>query len=88
MAGDDDCSHQFTDIEGDCSRDNGEVSVVKDEISENGGDLKQSLKGKPPRHLSFVRHSMSTAALGSPTDLVVNTYFCNLMQLCQMLCVT
>lgn len=69
MAGDDDCSHQFTDIEGDCSRDNGEVSVVKDEISENGGDLKQTLKGKPPRHLSVVRHAM-TAALGSPTDLV------------------
>ncbi|KAH6759324.1 Protein phosphatase 2C family protein [Perilla frutescens var. frutescens] len=67
MAGDADCS---TDMGGDYSKDNGEVSVVKDEISENENDLKQTLCGKPPRHLSVVRHSMSTVTLVSPTDSV------------------
>ncbi|KAH6782802.1 Protein phosphatase 2C family protein [Perilla frutescens var. frutescens] len=67
MAGDADCS---TDMRGDHSKDNGEVSAVKDEILENENDLKQTLCGKPPRHLSIVRHSMSTVTLVSPTDSV------------------
>lgn len=75
MAAGADFSPLFTDLEGDNSKDNGEVSVAKDEISENGNDLKQTLNGKPPRHLSVVRHSVSAATLVSPTDLVVNTFF-------------
>ncbi|KAG8369291.1 hypothetical protein BUALT_Bualt15G0136100 [Buddleja alternifolia] len=43
-----------------------EVSVVKDEISD---ELKHASNGKPPRHLSVVRHSISTTTLVSPSDL-------------------
>lgn len=67
MAGDAYCSPQFTGIGSDYSKDNGEVSV------ENENELKQMLIGNPPRHLSVVRHSISTATLVAPADLVVNT---------------
>ncbi|XP_057794709.1 probable protein phosphatase 2C 27 [Salvia miltiorrhiza] len=65
-----DSSLQFSDIGCDCSEGNGEVSVVKDETSENENESKQTLNGKPPRHLSVVRHSMSTDTFVSSADLV------------------
>lgn len=80
MAGDADSSPEFSDIGGDYSEDNGEVSLVKEETSENENESRQTPNGKPPRHLSVVRHSMITATIVSPADLVVNTYFCDLMQ--------
>ncbi|KAL1540611.1 protein-serine/threonine phosphatase [Salvia divinorum] len=64
MAGDSDNSPQFSDLGGDCSEDSGEVSVVKDETSENENESKQMLNCKPPRH------SMSTAAFLSPANLM------------------
>ncbi|KAK6130600.1 hypothetical protein DH2020_035646 [Rehmannia glutinosa] len=52
------------------SNDGSEVSVVKDEIiAENSDELKQTLIGKPPRHLSVVRHSISTTTLVPPSEL-------------------
>ncbi|KAL0313876.1 UNVERIFIED_CONTAM: putative protein phosphatase 2C 27 [Sesamum angustifolium] len=68
MAAGTDFSHLFTDVEGGYRKDNGQISVVKDEITENVDDLKQTLNSKPPRHLSVVRHSISTTPLISPTD--------------------
>ncbi|KAK4428318.1 putative protein phosphatase 2C 27 [Sesamum alatum] len=71
MAAGTDFSPLFTDVEGGCYRkDNGQVSVVKDEITENVDDLKQTLNCKPPRHLSVVRHSITNTPLISPTDVV------------------
>ncbi|KAL3830527.1 hypothetical protein ACJIZ3_019329 [Penstemon smallii] len=70
MAAGTDFSLPFPDIEGGYSKDNGKVSSVRDEISENSDDSKQTLvNGKPPRHLSVVRHSISTTTLISPSDL-------------------
>ncbi|KAL0324847.1 UNVERIFIED_CONTAM: putative protein phosphatase 2C 27 [Sesamum radiatum] len=68
MAAGTDFSRLFTDVEGGYRKDNGQISVVKDEITENVDDLKQTLNSKPPRHLSVVRHSISTTPLISPTD--------------------
>ncbi|KAL0361871.1 UNVERIFIED_CONTAM: putative protein phosphatase 2C 27 [Sesamum radiatum] len=70
MAAGTDFSPLFTDVEGGYRKDNGQISVVKDEITENVDDLKQTLNSKPPRHLSVVRHSISTTPLISPTDVV------------------
>ncbi|KAL2232125.1 probable protein phosphatase 2C 27 [Sesamum indicum] len=70
MAAGTDFSPLFTDVEGGYRKDNGQISVVKDEITENIDDLKQTLNSKPPRHLSVVRHSISTTPLISPTDVV------------------
>lgn len=72
MAAGTDFSPLFTDVEPGYSKDNGGVSVGN-EISENVNDFKQTLNGRPPRHLSIVRHSICTAALVSPTEMVVNT---------------
>ncbi|KAL0352526.1 UNVERIFIED_CONTAM: putative protein phosphatase 2C 27 [Sesamum calycinum] len=68
MAAGTDFSRLFTDVEGGYRKDNGQISVVKDEITENVDDLKQTLNSKPPRHLSVVRHSISTTPFISPTD--------------------
>lgn len=72
MAAGTDFSPLFTDVEPGYSKDNGGVSVGN-EISENVNDFKQTLNGRPPRHLSIVRHSICTPALVSPTEMVVNT---------------
>lgn len=75
MAADTQCSPLFADLEGKYSKDNDGVSVVKDENSDNDNELKQTVNGKPPRHLSVVRHSVSTTTLFSSTDLLVSSLF-------------
>lgn len=65
MAAGTDFSHSCTNIEGGYGNDSSEVAVVKDEISDNS-----TLSGKPPRHLSAVRHSETSSPLMSPTELV------------------
>ncbi|GFP78957.1 probable protein phosphatase 2c 27 [Phtheirospermum japonicum] len=69
MAADTDYTPPFTNIESGYSKDGTEVSIVKGETLENTGESKQTVNGKPPRHLSVVRHSISTATLVSPSDL-------------------
>ncbi|KAI3734479.1 hypothetical protein L6452_13949 [Arctium lappa] len=44
------------------------MSGGEHEISQNSDHLNQLDMGKPPRHLSVVRHSISTATLLTPTD--------------------
>lgn len=70
MAAGTDFSHPLTDIEGGYSDDSSEVSVMKDVISDDSNELKQTLNGKPPRHLSVVRHSISTTPFLPPSELV------------------
>lgn len=65
MAAGTDFSPTFTVLEGGNNKDN--VFVRKDEISENSDDLKQMTTGRPPRHVSVVRHS---ATIMSAVDLV------------------
>lgn len=72
MAAGTDFSHSCTNIEGGYSNDSSEVSVVKDEISDNS-----TLNGKPPRHLSVVRHSDTSPPLMSPTELVSDSFVSN-----------
>lgn len=45
-----------------------EGGFKEDEISQNSDRLKQMAIRKPPRHLSVVRHSMSTATLIPPSN--------------------
>lgn len=63
-------SSPFTNVEGGYSNDSSEVSVVRGGMLENSDDSKQTLNGKPPRHISVVRHSISSTTLVSPTELV------------------
>ncbi|GER49700.1 protein phosphatase 2C family protein [Striga asiatica] len=65
MAADTDCTPPFANIESGDS----EVSVVEDEITVSSDELKQTLNGRPPRHVSVVRHSISTTTLVPPSDL-------------------
>ncbi|EYU41187.1 hypothetical protein ABFS82_03G004900 [Erythranthe guttata] len=67
MAAGADFSPMLTDIE--ACYNSKEIPVAKNEISDNVNDFKQ-LNGRPPRHLSIVRHSISTATLLSPTELL------------------
>nr|CAN72606.1 hypothetical protein VITISV_021338 [Vitis vinifera] len=46
------------------------VSVMEDENSNNSDNLKQLTNGKPPRHLSVMRHCISSARLLAATDFV------------------
>lgn len=71
MAAGTDFSPPFNLIEGSYNKDNN--PAVKDEPLEDSNDLKQTSSGKPPRHLSVVRHSINSAILLSPTNLV-NTF--------------
>lgn len=48
----------------------GNMSTGEDVISQNSDHLKQMAIRKPPRHVSGVRHSMSTATLHPPHDPV------------------
>ncbi|KAH6786647.1 Protein phosphatase 2C family protein [Perilla frutescens var. hirtella] len=69
MVADTELSHPFTNVESGYSNDSSEVSEVKDVISDNSEELNQTLNGKPPRHLSVVRHSLITGAFLSPSEL-------------------
>lgn len=61
MAASAEFSPGYVILEGGLSKDN--VSVGEDEILQNSDRLKQMGVRKPPRHVSGVRHSMSTATL-------------------------
>lgn len=65
MAAGTELSPSYALLEGGYNKDN--VSVVEDE-SDDSDNLKQVTNGKPPRHLSIVRHNISSAALASATD--------------------
>ncbi|XP_042008247.1 probable protein phosphatase 2C 27 [Salvia splendens] len=71
MAAGAELTHPFTIVESDFSNDNsGEVSEVKDVIvSDNSEELPQTVNGKPPWHLSVVRHSLGADALMPPSEL-------------------
>jgi hypothetical protein len=68
MAAGMDFSPPITLLEGGCNRDN--VSTMEDQSSENLNNLKQITNGKPPRHLSIMRHSVSSMKLQATADLV------------------
>ncbi|XP_077246916.1 putative protein phosphatase 2C 27 [Tasmannia lanceolata] len=61
-----DLSHPFTVLEGGYGKENG--SSMDDENSEALGSLKQK-NGKPPRHLSVIRHCMSSVRLVAESEL-------------------
>lgn len=70
MAAGADFSSPLTNLEGGYGNDRSQVSVVKDEISENSNELKQALNGKPPRHLSAVHLCISSMPLVAPSELI------------------
>lgn len=55
---------------------NNDISTEGEEKSQNSDQLNQLNVGKPPRHLSVVRHSISTATLLTPTDPVYKIFPC------------
>nr|GEZ30156.1 probable protein phosphatase 2C 27 [Tanacetum cinerariifolium] len=61
MAASTEFSRGYVILEGGLSKDN--ASVGEDEILQNSDRLKQMGIRKPPRHISGVRHSMSSATL-------------------------
>ncbi|XP_042508233.1 probable protein phosphatase 2C 27 [Macadamia integrifolia] len=63
MAAGTDLSPPFTVLEGGYNKDNG--PSMGDENSEMSESLKQMKTGKPPRHLSVMRHCVSSARLAS-----------------------
>lgn len=63
-----DFSLPYTLLEGGYNKDN--VSAMDDETSENLNSIKQNTNGKPPRHLSVVRHTMGSIRLLATADLV------------------
>lgn len=68
MAAGTDFSPPFTLLDVGYSKVN--VSVMEDENSNNSDNLKQLTNGKPPRHLSVMRHCISSARLLAATDFV------------------
>lgn len=59
-------SPPFAVLEGSYNKDN--ASIIKDENLDNGDNLKQTSNNKPPRHISVVRHSMSSLSLCATGD--------------------
>lgn len=82
MAAYTDFSPPFAIVEGGHSKEN--TSAVKDELLEGSNELKQTID-KPPRDLSVVQHSASSAALVADTDLVSEKYYSLLVILSQHL---
>lgn len=69
MAAGMDFSPPFTVIEDGYGKDN--LSGMEDDKnSENLDNLKQITNGKPPRHVSVLRHCVGTTRLLAATDLV------------------
>ncbi|XP_075518745.1 putative protein phosphatase 2C 27 [Primulina tabacum] len=68
MAGDTYTTPPLTNDKGCYSENDHKVSVLREDISENIEEAKQIVNRKPPRHLSVVRHSISTTTLVSPID--------------------
>lgn len=77
MAAGMDFSPPYRLVEGGYNKDN--VSAMEDDGSENLNNIKQISNGKPPRHLSAMRHSVSSIKLLATADMV--SYFRN----CQLL---
>lgn len=67
MAAGMDFSPPYRLLEGGYNKDN--VSAVEDEASENLNSVKQMTNGKPPRHLSVVRHSASSIKLLATAEM-------------------
>ncbi|KAL0287669.1 UNVERIFIED_CONTAM: putative protein phosphatase 2C 27 [Sesamum calycinum] len=63
-------SPPIDNVEGGYSNDRSKESTVENEISETSDELKQMSNSKPPRHLSVVRHSISTTVLMPASELV------------------
>ncbi|KAL2895224.1 putative protein phosphatase 2C 27 [Bienertia sinuspersici] len=59
-------SPAFTILEGSFNKEN--ASNLKDECLDDGDSLKQASNAKPPRHISVVRHSMSSITLCPTAD--------------------
>lgn len=71
MAAGMDFSPPFTVIEGGYGKDN--LSGMEDDKnSENLDNLKQITNGKPPRHVSVLRHCVGTTRLLAATDLAMD----------------
>lgn len=68
MAPETDSSSPFVSIEGGYGKDNG--LSMDDENSKTMESLKQIRIGKPPRHLSVLRHCVSSARLEAAAELV------------------
>ncbi|GAB4833029.1 hypothetical protein Ancab_007052 [Ancistrocladus abbreviatus] len=66
MAAGADFSPPFTILEGGYNKEN--PSVNKDEGTDFMGNLIQRSNGKPPRHISIVRHCVSSARLSTAVD--------------------
>ncbi|KAL6578254.1 hypothetical protein OROMI_010582 [Orobanche minor] len=69
MASDTDFTDPLINLEGGYGKDDTEVSARKDETTLNSDESKQTLNGRPPRHLSAVRHSINNTTLVSPSEL-------------------
>lgn len=70
-----DISPPHTLVEGGYNKDN--VSAMEDETSENlNNGIKQNTNGKPPRHISVMRHTMSSIKLLATADLVSSFLNC------------
>ncbi|GMN34727.1 hypothetical protein TIFTF001_004847 [Ficus carica] len=67
MAAGMDFSPPYRLVEGGYNKDN--VSAMEDEASENLNNIKQMSNGKPPRHLSAMRHSVSSIKLLATADM-------------------
>lgn len=67
-----DLSPPFTVIEGGCNKDN--LLDMENEKLDNVNEIKQVAIGKPPRHLSAMRHCVSTTRLNDTADLVCSFY--------------
>ncbi|PON90490.1 Protein phosphatase [Trema orientale] len=65
-----DFSPPYTLSEGGYNKDN--VSSMEDETSENLNTIKQNTNGRPPRHLSVMRHTMSSIRLLATADLTLD----------------
>ncbi|XP_068639744.1 probable protein phosphatase 2C 27 [Aristolochia californica] len=69
MAAGADFSPPFTVLDSGYKKNNSNGSSLDKEISEIDGSMKQMSMGKPPRHLSIMRHSLSVNQLRSATNL-------------------
>ncbi|XP_057974472.1 probable protein phosphatase 2C 27 [Malania oleifera] len=69
MAAVTDFSPPFTILESGYNKEDIPVSPIKDDNLGNLDNLKPKPNGKPPRHLSVMRHCMSSAGLVATADL-------------------
>lgn len=67
MAAGMDFSPPYRLVEGGYNKDN--VSAMEDKASDNLNNIRQMSNGKPPRHLSAMRHSVSSIKLLATADM-------------------